>query len=155
RALKSLPPLPADVHPGHTALPTLESLGVRRNEAILAGGERAAQARLRKFLGHAEAYARERDRMDLPGTSRLSADIKFGTLSIRRVWTAIEDKIGATKAAGSFLNELVWREFTHSTLWDHPELLEKPFQPAYEGFPWRYDEALWNAWVEGRTGYPV
>jgi deoxyribodipyrimidine photo-lyase len=71
------------------------------------------------------------------------------------VWTAVERALDGTRAAQSFLNELVWREFTHSTLWDRPELLERPFRPAFEGFPWRDDERLWQAWVHGRTGYPV
>ena len=93
--------------------------------------------------------------MDLAGTSRLSADLKFGTISARQVWTAIGNALGETAAAHSFLNELVWREFTHSTLWDRPELLEQPFRPAFAGFPWRDDEARWQDWVVGKTGYPV
>ena len=73
----------------------------------------------------------------------------------RQVWTAVENALDGTQAVRSFLNELVWREFTHSTLWDRPELLEKPFRPAFAGFPWQYDEELWQAWVVGKTGYPV
>jgi deoxyribodipyrimidine photo-lyase len=93
--------------------------------------------------------------MDLAGTSRLSADLKFGTLTTRQVWSAVESALGGSNAARSFLNELVWREFTHSTLWDRPELLETPFRPAFAGFPWKVDEALWQVWVAGKTGYPV
>src|SRR5690606_5952148 len=52
-------------------------------------------------------------------------------------------------------NELLWREFTHATLWDHPELRSEPFQARFERFPWRRDEAAWRAWTEGTTGYPV
>jgi deoxyribodipyrimidine photo-lyase len=54
-----------------------------------------------------------------------------------------------------FENELVWREFAHSTLWDRPELLEQPFQAKFERFPWRRDEDGWRAWAQGETGYPV
>jgi deoxyribodipyrimidine photo-lyase len=122
---------------------------------VLEGGEEAARERLRRFLRKAARYAECRDRMDLPGTSRLSADLKFGTLSARQVWTEVERAVGGTAAARAFLNELVWREYAHGMLWDRPELLERPFRREYEGFPWSDDEAPREAWVRGRTGYPV
>ncbi len=153
---RALPQVPNDIRARATDIPTCEELGIPRNAAILPGGEHAAKARLKRFLrDSAAAYSEHRDRMDLAGTSRLSADLKFGTISVRRVWTAVEEALEGTKAARAFLNELLWREFTHSTLWDRPELLEKPFRPAFVGFPWRSDEALWQAWVLGKTGYPV
>jgi deoxyribodipyrimidine photo-lyase len=54
-----------------------------------------------------------------------------------------------------YTNELLWREFTHATLWDRPQLLERPFRADFEGFPWREDDEGWQAWVAGKTGYPV
>ncbi|MCU0693408.1 MAG: DNA photolyase family protein [Polyangiaceae bacterium] len=153
---RTLPPVASDVGVRATQIPTCEGLGIARNPELLHGGEQAAEARLRRFLRDAAAaYPEHRERMDLPGTSRLSADLKFGTISVRQVWTAVENALDGTPAARSFLNELVWREFTHSTLWDRPELLEKPFRPAFVGFPWQYEEDLWQAWVVGKTGYPV
>lgn len=155
-SLRRLPALPGDVVVGTTRLPTCEALGIERNPAVLAGGERAARARLRRYLKQAAVhYPKLRDRMDLPGTSRLSADLKFGTISVRQVWTAVAGARLGTPAAQSFLNELVWREFNHSTLWDRPELLEKPFRPTFVGFPYQDDEVLWQAWITGKTGYPV
>jgi deoxyribodipyrimidine photo-lyase len=138
------------------SLPTLRELGIAVNKDLMEGGESPAKRRLRRFIaGPAARYHTDRDRIDLPGTSRLSADLKFGTLSARTVWTAVVRAHGNRPAACAFCNELIWREFTHSTLWDMPHLLEKPFRPEFEGFPWRFDETLWRAWVEGRTGYPV
>ena len=93
--------------------------------------------------------------MDQQGTSRLSADLKFGTLSIRTVWNRLlADQLQGPGVRG-YLNQLLWREFVHSTLWDRPELLEEPYRPAFQGFPWREDESAWSAWVSGTTGYPV
>lgn len=134
-------------------LPTLESLGLTRNDAVIDGGERAARARLKRFVkANADAYHEQRDRMDLAATSRLSADLKFGTLSPRQVWDATA---GDDEAARVYTNELIWREFAHSTLFDRPELLEAPFRDDFVGFPWEDDEKGWKAWVEGTTGYPV
>jgi deoxyribodipyrimidine photo-lyase len=153
---RALPPVPRGIRARAIAIPACEALGIERNAAILPGGEQAAKARLRRFLKDAAAaYPEHRDRMDLAGTSRLSADLKFGTISVRQVWTAAEEALDGTRAARAFLNELIWREFTHSTLWDRPELLERSFRSAFEGFPWRDDEARWQAWVRGLTGYPV
>jgi deoxyribodipyrimidine photo-lyase len=153
---RALPAVPKDIRAAETTIPTCKDLGIGSNPAILPGGEQAAKARLRRFLREAAAaYPEHRDRMDLPGTSRLSADLKFGTISARQVWTAVEKALGETAAARSFLNELIWREFSYSTLCDRPELLEKPFRRAFAGFPWQYDKELWQAWVIGKTGYPV
>jgi deoxyribodipyrimidine photo-lyase len=99
-------------------------------------------------------YGVDRDRMDRPGTSRLSADLKFGTLSVRTVWQAAATA-GMGESGRRFLNELLWREFSHHLLWEWPDLLERPFRPGFADFPWRRDEVAWQAWTEGRTGYPV
>jgi deoxyribodipyrimidine photo-lyase len=155
-APKRLPPLPTDVVLRSAHVPELSELGIEHNPALLPGGERAARERLRRFVqGPGAHYDTLRDRMDTEGTSRLSQDLKFGTLSVRTAWTTVRDKLGDTKAARSFLNELVWREFAHGALWDRPALLSAPFRDDFRDFPWRYDERLWQAWVQGTTGYPV
>jgi deoxyribodipyrimidine photo-lyase len=154
-APRRLPRLPADVRTRSVALPPLASLGIEHNAALPPGGERAGRERLGEFIAGAVARYRDgRDRMDLPGTSRLSADLKFGTLSPRTVWTRVAARVRDAHVA-AYLNELVWREFAHSTLYDRPDLLVEPFRPEWKGFPWRADERGWRAWVDGTTGYPV
>jgi len=157
KAPAKLPPLPRALPAVSVALPTLASLGIAHNPRLQPGGERAARTRLSAFLkGPASGYDGQRDRMDLAGTSRLSADLKFGTLSVRSVWAALEPlRQRAPRAALSYTNELLWREFTHATLWDRPELLQRPFRADFEGFPWRFEEADWQAWRDGKTGYPI
>jgi deoxyribodipyrimidine photo-lyase len=157
-APKKLPPLPADVRTKSAALPTLESLGLNRNARVQEGGERNARTRLKTWLaGDAKDYDELRNRMDLAGTSRLSADLKFGTLSPRTVWHAVDRHLRelSPDALRVYQNELLWREFAHSTLFDRPRLLDETFRPDWNTFPWREDEDGWLAWVEGRTGYPV
>jgi deoxyribodipyrimidine photo-lyase len=157
-APRSLPPLPADVKPGKFALPTLEALGLKHNARVQAGGERAARERLKGWLRKdAKDYDELRNLMAVDGTSRLSADLKFGTLSTRTVWHAIDRAMRelSPDALRVYHNELVWREFAHSTLFDRPQLLKLPFRETWSGFPWRDDAAAWRAWVEGKTGYPV
>jgi deoxyribodipyrimidine photo-lyase len=136
----------------------VEALGLARSPRILAGGEAAARARLAAFLeGPAARYEEGRDRLGADGTSRLSADLKFGTLSPRTAWHAARAALSerAPSAWQRFSTELIWREFTHSLLWDRPELLERPFRADFARFPWENDAGRWEAWVAGRTGYPV
>lgn len=155
-APQALPKLPRGLGKQMAPPPRLESLGLKRNPSVIRGGEHAAAARLKTFLDQALAgYAQHRDRLDLDGTSRLSADLKFGTLSVRHVWSSVRAKAGSSQAADVYCNELLWREFTHSTLWDRPEVLRQPFRPDFEGFPWRRDEDTFRAWATGTTGYPV
>ena len=157
-APRSLPPLPDDVRTRSVALPTLESLGLARNPRVQEGGERAARERLKRWLaGDAKDYDELRNLMAVTGTSRLSADLKFGTLSVRTVWHAVLRRLAdlSPDALRVYHNELLWREFAHSTLFDRPKLLEETFRPEWQQFPWRVDAAGWQAWVDGVTGYPV
>ncbi len=151
----SLPPLPEDLLARTIPIPSMEELGLARNPDLQPGGEGNARSRLQAFAtGPIRSYGTDRDRMDLPGTSRLSADLKFGTLSVHAVWQAA---VAAERGESGrrYLTELLWREFSHHLLWEWPELLQQPFRPDFAGFPWPQDEGAWVAWTEGRTGYPV
>jgi deoxyribodipyrimidine photo-lyase len=155
---RALPPVPADVKTRGVVLPSLAALGINHNPRVQSGGERNARTRLKNWLAKdAKDYDELRDRIDVAGTSRLSADLKFGTLSVRTVWNAVDRALRelSPDALRVYQNELLWREFAHSTLFDRPTLLRETFRPEWRNFPWRDDEAGWMAWVEGRTGYPV
>jgi deoxyribodipyrimidine photo-lyase len=152
-APRQLPPLPVGLKLRTSGLPVLK----KHNPKLVAGGERAGRERLRHFVaGPLEAYPHERDRMDHAGTSRLGPDLHFGTLSARSVWCAVADRAEvAAQARERFSAELLWREFAHYTLWHRPSVLSEPFRPEFKGFPWRRDEASFEAWWRGSTGYPV
>ena len=178
-APRMLPPLPPGVEAPTVRVPSLADLGIVHNPRLQRGGEEAGRRRLRRFLGGpGRRYHERRDRMDEDGTSRLSCDLKFGTLSIRTVWSAASRSLDGV-ARRTFLNELVWREFMHSILVDHPEVMTQPFRADFAGFPWLYplesarngagvrdvrregdasdatSRAHWGAWAQGRTGYPI
>lgn len=157
-APKRLPPLPADVEAlvPERPVPTLESLGIRHNVRLQHGGERAGRERLRAFLAEPLArYDVDRDRLDRDGTSRISADLKFGTLSVRTIWNELTKRAAPPGPVDKYRSELLWREFTHHTLASRPELLEQPFRAGFRNFPYREDAMSWQAWVAGQTGYPL
>jgi deoxyribodipyrimidine photo-lyase len=154
---KRLPPLPKDARRHGVALPALAELGASPSDGVLPGGERAARDRMKGFFeSRAAHYPETRDCLDIDGTSRLSADLRTGLLSVRSVWRAAERALAHEPLAlHSFTNELIWREFAHSLLWDRPELATRPFRAEFMHFPWEDDEALFRAWRGGETGYPV
>ncbi|HEY6125808.1 MAG TPA: deoxyribodipyrimidine photo-lyase, partial [Steroidobacteraceae bacterium] len=136
-APRVLPPIPEDIRTRGVPLPTLESLGLTHNPQVQAGGERNARTRLKDWLSRdAKDYDELRNRMDLSGTSRLSADLKFGTLSVRTVWQAVDRRLRelSPDALRVYQNELLWREFAHSTLFDRPRLLEETFRREWRDF---------------------
>jgi len=155
RSLSPLPPVPRGIHP--VTIPDLADLGLARNPRLVEGGEAASRKRLAKFLrGPAARYETGRDEMGEAGTSRISQDIKFGTLSARTIWTRAHAALDHhPKAARAYLNELVWRELAYHVLFHTPRVLTEPFRPSWKGFPWRKDAKAWKAWQEGMTGYPV
>lgn len=152
----SLPPVPR-LDGVETRIPRLEDLGIVGNPRLLKGGEDQGQKRLAAFQQKGlQGYRAARDRMAESGTSRLSSDLHFGTLSIRAVWHGISECSGAfPEDVSCFLNELLWREFSHHLLVDEPRLLAQPFRVGFEGFPLREEDAAWAAWKQGLTGYPV
>jgi deoxyribodipyrimidine photo-lyase len=152
-----LPRLPPSLALDQTPIPTLRELGIDENPKLLSGGEAAASVRLEKFLaGPARDYDRGRNELARTGTSRLSQDLKFGTLSPRQVWHASHAALqGSPEALSAFSNELLWREFSHALLQADPALLERPFNRRFDEFPWAWQAPEWDAWVSGHTGYPV
>ena len=155
-APESLPPLPAGLGLKAGRVPDCSDIGLERNIRLLPGGEHAGRSRLQKFLARpADLYETLRHRLDRRATSHLSADLKFGTLSAREVWQRSWENLRDTPSGTAFRDQLLWREFGYHTLWDRPEVLQRPFRSDFFGFPWEFDEDLWTAWTEGRTGFPL
>ncbi len=122
-------------------------------------GERGANAMLETFIERSLAtYSQTRDFPANPhGTSRLSAHLNAGTISIRHVLAAAMAAKNKRNAASAdvFISELAWREFYRMILFNYPETVSKPFQKNYAHVKWNNDAALFDAWTQGRTGYPI
>lgn len=119
------------------------------------GGETEARKRLKRFVdANLSEYCGARDQLASNGTSFLSADLRFGTLSVRSVYRAIDD-VQPSAQTRRFVDQLIWREFAQHTLFHFPDLLARPFKRKFEKFPWKPNDRLLAVWREGRTGYPV
>ena len=94
-------------------------------------------------------YKEQRDIPSVAGTTRLSVHLRFGTISIRQ----LAAEAGALNE--TFLNELIWRDFYHMILWHFPRVVGHAFKPEYDRIKWRNNEQEFEAWCQGRTGYPI
>ena len=118
----------------------------------MAGGEDAARSRLAEFLDRIDRYPEERDRPDLASTSRLSADLHFGTLDARRVRL---EAGAATSGRAAFVRQLCWRDFYLQILHHFPESIDRELRSEYAAVEWRDDDEGFAAWTAGTTGYPI
>ena len=83
------------------------------------------------------------------GTSRLGIHLRFGTISIRRL---VQE---AAELNGTYLNELIWREFYMMILYQKPSVIDSSFKEKYDRILWSNDEEAFQKWCEGKTGYPM
>jgi deoxyribodipyrimidine photo-lyase len=179
RRHRALPPLPAPARAPDRLLPmpwpehapprfAIEALALTPANPDWSGelalgetpGETGALAALARFIDSPLAgYADGRDQTARETTSRLSAHLRFGEISTRRVAAAVEGAVAAGPAlqrdGEKFMAELGWRDFAGALLFAHPDLATRPLRHEFERFPWRDDEEGFRAWARGRTGYPI
>jgi deoxyribodipyrimidine photo-lyase len=116
-------------------------------------GETAARERLRRWLGGpVDAYHERHDRL-AGGTSELSPYLHFGCLSARETEQRARDHGGQGSAA--FVRQLAWRDFHAHVLLHNPGNARHAYKRAYDALTWSDDAEAFDAWREGRTGYPV
>lgn len=146
-----------------SSLPSLDELGFHwDNELPLTPGETAARERLEQFCDRALfEYDQNRNYPAVDGTSLLSAALKFGAISVREVWQVTEALWEDTRSDEARENiqawrqELAWREFYQHALYFFPELADGPYRSPFQDFPWDNNLEQFQAWCEGKTGYPI
>lgn len=148
---------------GTINLPTAKDLGfVWENELPIAPGTQAAHDRLAAFCEQSvTAYREQRNFPAVSGTSQLSAALKFGTIGIRTVWAAATTVYADCRSDEARANvqtwqqELCWREFYQHALYFFPELVTGAYRDQMKTFPFVNNEIHFQAWCEGKTGYPI
>jgi len=125
-------------------------------------GETGARTKLNQFLDSSiSSYKDDRNRPDLPGTSRLSPHLHFGEISPHQIWHAVLDtratnlKSKKRNSPETFLSEIGWREFAHHILYYHRDTPDQPLRDHFAEFPWKKSKEHLQAWQKGQTGYPI
>ncbi|MCU0447387.1 MAG: DNA photolyase family protein [Microscillaceae bacterium] len=96
-----------------------------------------------------QKYTEQRDFPALDSTTRLSVHLRFGTVSIRKL-TQLAVQLNPT-----WLNELIWRDFYMMILHHFQRVENQSFKPEYDKIEWRNNPTEFEAWCEGKTGYPI
>jgi deoxyribodipyrimidine photo-lyase len=145
-----------------TAVPALADIGFERtnlSELPIPTGEIGGRRLFAEFMDRIDRYHETRDFPGVKGPSYLSVHLRFGTVSIRRlVATAHQRMLEGSPGAGVWLGELIWRDFYFQVLANFPHVSTQSFKPEYDAIHWergKHADALFTAWCEGRTGYPI
>ena len=153
------PPLAIDSDP-LPAPPSLDNDPV--DKRLWPAGEEAASDNLERFLRfRGRHYKQQRDFPNVRGTSELSPYLALGMISYRQCLQAVMSENSGHLADGdagltSWVNELIWREFYQHVAVGFPQVCRhQPFQEHTKQLRWRDDDKGFQAWCEGRTGYPI
>ncbi|KAL9480537.1 hypothetical protein ACSS6W_005323 [Trichoderma asperelloides] len=126
-------------------------------------GEHEAMSRLENFCD--EAIVNYHDKRNIPGdngTSCLSVHLASGTISSRTCVRTARDRNKTKRLDGGhqgiqvWISEVAWRDFYKHVLVNWPYVcMNKPFKPEYANIEWSYNMDHFEAWCEGRTGFPI
>jgi deoxyribodipyrimidine photo-lyase len=94
-------------------------------------------------------YHLYRDYPALDRTTYLGPHLRFGTISVRKIteMALAENQV--------FLGELIWREFFMQILFNFPRVVTNCFRSRYDFIRWRNNDAEFDKWCMGETGYPI
>lgn len=128
-------------------------------------GEAAGRARWDRFLHSDDPgsgvgdYTANRERPDLPGTTRLSVHLKYGEVHPRTMLADLAEVAPGQQAGAETLRgELAWRDFYADVLHTRPDSARSYYKPRMAQMRYdtgRHADAALTAWQHGRTGYPI
>jgi len=102
-----------------------------------------------------EDYGDARDIPSINGTSKLSPFLKFGQIHVETIWKKCQDIKIKNTGYRKYINELGWREFSHSLINYFPQMLKGNLRKDFDNFPWVKNEKHLDNWKKGMTGYPI
>lgn len=130
-----------DIHNYYTDNPDINIHGGRQNGL-----------KILSKIDNFNNYNKERDFLTYK-TTFLSAHLHFCTLSIREVYYRIIKILGSDN---NLINELHWRDFYINITYYFPKVLKgKSFKDKYDNIEWDNNHDFYNAWINGRTGFPI
>ena len=118
-------------------------------------GSKTAKAKLISFKeNNIHDYNKDRDIPSVLGTSKLSPHLRFGEISPKEIFIAMND-LEENDGVLTYKSEIIWREFAHNLLWYFPDIHEKPIKNEFSKFIWDESQSNFDLWTKGMTGYPI
>jgi deoxyribodipyrimidine photo-lyase len=131
------------------------------NDQIAVTGGRSFALDILDDLKNFKNYNKDRNFFG-NGTTKLSAYIKFGNVSIREVYYKFKTVLGNRN---DLIKQLYWRDFYYNIMEYYPNIMalnDRCFKPEFEKVPWltykdasKSDKEKWLKWCEGTTGFPI
>ena len=112
----------------------------------------APDEKLKRLAGHLNSYAHDRDYPALKATSDLSADLRFGTISIRAVLRFLAGQKKQGIETEPFFRQLLFRDFYACLLYHFPHLATENFRYPFKGVE---ENAAYDAFIQAKTGVPI
>jgi deoxyribodipyrimidine photo-lyase len=126
---------------------------------LIRGGRIEGIALLSDFIKNGITdYKAKRDFPGITGTSLLSAHLHFGTISIRETYNSAlnkSEKVKDNNGIVIWINELLWREFYYNITYHFPNVFKNSFKEKFDAVKWDTNTSLFDAWRDGKTGYPI
>jgi len=118
--------------------------------------EETALKNIKYFINNnLSAYEKNRDIPSTKGTSKISPYLTFGQIHVETIWAECKKTRIKNDGYRKYINELGWREFSHSLINYFPEMLKGNLRKDFDNFPWQENEKHLTAWKKGMTGYPI
>ncbi|SDO38298.1 cryptochrome/photolyase family protein [Alkalicoccus daliensis] len=144
---------------GELLMKEFRQLGAK---TLVNGGEQEGLRRLHNYLFETQNILRYKEArqgmLDFESSSKLSPWLANGSLSPRRVYYELkrfETEYHANESTDLLYTELLWRDFYHFVLWSQKEKMFSRLGIRQLPIQWNQDAELFEAWSEGRTGYPL
>jgi deoxyribodipyrimidine photo-lyase len=137
------------------------------NGTVQTGGRQAGLNTLNSFLTQRSSFYIQtisNPRQSEYHCSRLSAHLTWGSLSVREVVKAVkkhaqtgnfEHQGNQKRNLTAFNSRLSWRCHFMQKLEDQPAIEFECMHSAYEGIREDDNPTFFDAWAEGKTGYPI
>jgi deoxyribodipyrimidine photo-lyase len=94
-------------------------------------------------------YDKNRNFPSIDGTSKLSPYIRFGLISIRKIYNLVRE------LNQSYVQELAWREFWYHIKYNFNDFNNLEFQEKRRNIKWNNNYKLLDKFMNAQTGYPI
>lgn len=122
-----------------------------KNKQLASKGGRAEGLKILNKIAQFKDYDTTHDVPAL-ATTHLSPHNKFGTISIREVYHAIQAKLGK---GHPLIRQLYWRDFFTLIAFYFPRVFGGAFHEKYDHLTWKNDAHVFKRWCTGTTGFPI
>ena len=100
-------------------------------------------------------YSENRDVPGITGTSKISPYLAFGQIHVETIWEECQTIQNKGNGYRKYINELGWREFSHTLINYFPEMMKGNLRKDFDHFPWVTNVKHLTSWKKGVTGYPI